>query len=299
MQLRQIVYKNDDDFYAKHNVHCEVCSLPGKVLRCSSCTLVFYLHCVQPSLKKYPSDNWRCAFCLEECNKSNQRIQNQAKKACQEMKQMQIDMTVRHEEDEEEEEVEEDVVEDKVKFNLFLNTQHDILEDLDDCGDRKKNGSVDESRQFLKQYPRCLHTLAEDKRYVPATRTNDSGSKKIKWTKTAIVAMGKNIGDGIDAPTIVDTKTAILRMGSVLDADVGIRKFPQFLLDKYMCNDVIRKKYIVVILLTGETVFMHTELDNTVTATIVAQYQLQFLNWVNNIHARILEKLSILPFAKR
>jgi hypothetical protein len=68
-------------------------------------------------------------------------------------------MAVRHEEDEEEKEVEEDVVEDKVKLKLFLNTQHDILEDLDDCGNRKKNGSVDEVRQFLKQYPRCSHTL--------------------------------------------------------------------------------------------------------------------------------------------
>jgi hypothetical protein len=91
-----IVYKNDDDFYTKHNVHCKVCSLPGKVLYCSSCTLVFHLHCVRPSLKKYPSDDWKCAFCLEECNESNQRIQNQAKKVCQEMKQMQIDMGMEH-----------------------------------------------------------------------------------------------------------------------------------------------------------------------------------------------------------
>ncbi len=51
---------------------------------------------------------------------------------------MQIDMTAHHEEDEEEEEVEEDVVEDKVKFIVFLNTQLDILENLDDCGYRKK-----------------------------------------------------------------------------------------------------------------------------------------------------------------
>ncbi len=103
----------------------------------------------------------------------------------------------------------------------------------------------------MKQYPRCSHTLdfqfivppkdSEDKHYVPATRTNDSGSKQTKWTKTTIVATGKDIGDGINAPTIVDTKTAILGMGDVLDADVGIRKCPQFLLDKHFCNEVIRK----------------------------------------------------------
>ncbi len=81
---------------------------------------------------------------------------------------------------------------------MFLKTQHDILEDLDDCGYRKKNDSVDEVRQFLKQYPRCSHTMdfqfiippkdSEDKHYLPVTRTNDSGSKLTKWTKTTIVA---------------------------------------------------------------------------------------------------------------
>ncbi len=187
---------------------------------------------------------------------------------------MQIDMTVYHEEDEEEEEAEGDVVEDKVKFNVFLNTQRDILEDLDDCGYRKKNGSFDEVRQFLKQYPRCLHALdfqfivppkdSEDKHYVPATRTNDSsGNKLTKWIQTTIVATGKDIGDGINAPTNVDTKTTILRMGGVLDADVSIRKCPQLLLNKYIRDDVIRKNYIFVILSTGETVFMRTESDNT------------------------------------
>jgi hypothetical protein len=54
---------------------------------------------------------------------------------------------------------------------------------------------------------------SEDKHHVPATRTNDSDNKHTKWIKTAILAMGKDIGDGINAPIIVDTKTAILRMG--------------------------------------------------------------------------------------
>jgi hypothetical protein len=126
----------------------------------------------------------------------------------------------------------------------------------------------------LKQYPRCSHTLdfqfiippkdLEDKHYVPATRKNDSGNKLTKWIQTPIVATEKDIGDGIYAPTIVDTKTTILRMGGVLDGDVGIWG-RQFILDKYYCGEVIRGNYFFVILLTGETVFMHTESDKTVS----------------------------------
>ncbi len=148
-------------------------------------------------------------------------------------------------------------------------------------GNRKKNGSDEEVRQFLKQYPKSLHTMdfqfivppkdLENQHYVPATRTK--GSKRTKWIKTTIVAAGEDIGDGINAPTIADIKTAILRMGGVLDADMGIRKYPQFLLEKYMCEDVIRKNYIYVILSTGENVFMRTESDNTVSIfTIGTRY---------------------------
>jgi hypothetical protein len=163
-------------------------------------------------------------------------------------------------------------VDDKVELKLFLKTQHFILEDLDDSGYRKKNASVDEVRQILKKNPKCLHTMdfqlivppkeSEDTHFVPATKLNDLDRFSI-WINTTIVASGEDIGDGINAPTIADTKTAILRMGGVLDADVGISKCPQFLLDRYM--SVIQKKNIYVILSTGENVFMRTESDNIVS----------------------------------
>jgi hypothetical protein len=91
------------------------------------------------------------------------------------------------------------------------------------------------------------------------------GSKVSKWIKTTTVATREDIGDRINASTIADTNSAILRMGGVLDADLGIKKCPQFLLDKFMSKYVIRKKYIYIILATGENVFMRTEWDNTVS----------------------------------
>jgi hypothetical protein len=64
-----LVITNDDEFYAQHNAHCEVCSHPCKVLCCSTCTLVFHVHCARPLLKKNLPDDWRCAYCLAECGK--------------------------------------------------------------------------------------------------------------------------------------------------------------------------------------------------------------------------------------
>ncbi len=117
-----LVVTNDYEFYAQRIGHCEVCSHPCKVMCCSTCTLVFHVHCALPLLKKNLPDNWRYAYCLAKCNKSNQQIRSKAKIASQEMKQMMIDMDVHHEEDEEEEEeeVEDDVEEEKVKFHEFL-----------------------------------------------------------------------------------------------------------------------------------------------------------------------------------
>ncbi len=66
-----LIITNNDDFYAQHNAHCEVCANPGHILCCLTCTAVFHLHCARPILNKYPPDNWRCAFCLAECDHVN------------------------------------------------------------------------------------------------------------------------------------------------------------------------------------------------------------------------------------
>ncbi len=77
----------------------------------------------------------------------------------------------------------------------------------------------------------------EEKHYIPATK--DSVHKHTKWIPTTIVATGKGISDVINTPTIDDTKTAIIKMGGELDADVSIWECPQFNKNKYYCNEVI------------------------------------------------------------
>jgi hypothetical protein len=75
--------------------------------------------------------------------------------------------------------------------------------------------------------------------------------------------MGKGWRYGIHAPTIEDTKTAIIKMGGVLDANVSVRECPECNMNKYYSGEVIQGKCIFVIFSTGESVFVRTELDNT------------------------------------
>lgn len=45
---------NSEEFLNQHNDTCDVCSLGGELLCCSTCNLVFHLECVRPMLKELP-----------------------------------------------------------------------------------------------------------------------------------------------------------------------------------------------------------------------------------------------------
>jgi hypothetical protein len=45
---------NSEEFLNQHNDTCDVCSLGGELLCCSTCNLVFHLECVRPTLKELP-----------------------------------------------------------------------------------------------------------------------------------------------------------------------------------------------------------------------------------------------------
>jgi hypothetical protein len=101
----------------------------------------------------------------------------------------------------------------------------------------------------------------EEKHYIPATK--DSIRQHTKWIPTTVVATEKGWRYGIHAPTIEDTKTTIIKMGGVLVAKVSIRECPECIMNKYYRGEVIQGNCIFIIFLTGESVFVHTELDNT------------------------------------
>ena len=55
---------DSQEFLNQHNDECDVCSLGGELLCCSTCTLVFHLDCVRPKLKELPDGDWSCAYCV-------------------------------------------------------------------------------------------------------------------------------------------------------------------------------------------------------------------------------------------
>jgi hypothetical protein len=150
-----LVITSEDEFYAQHNSQCEVCNNPGKVICCSTCTAVFHLHCVRPIITEYPPDNWRCSYCLAECDSVHWRIKNISKKACQDMKIMKSNMGYSEDEkvdeeegqeedeevvkenemneNEEEEEEEEDVVD-----NVYRENDEDDVNEDDDGEEEKE-----------------------------------------------------------------------------------------------------------------------------------------------------------------
>lgn len=42
------------EFISQHNDLCEVCNMPGELLMCNTCNLVFHLDCVRPKLEGIP-----------------------------------------------------------------------------------------------------------------------------------------------------------------------------------------------------------------------------------------------------
>ena len=90
-------------------------------------------------------------------------------------------------------------------------------------------------------YQFIIHPKDSDEpHFITATTAN----KNKTWGKATIVALGEDIGDSINALTIEDMKTVILGKGGVLDTDVGIMKYLQFLLDKYMSNYSAIRKFL-------------------------------------------------------
>jgi len=54
----------DSSMNSDHDNVCDVCNLGGDVLCCGTCSLVFHLKCLHPSLSKIPSGKWSCPHCV-------------------------------------------------------------------------------------------------------------------------------------------------------------------------------------------------------------------------------------------
>ncbi len=134
-------------------------------------------------------------------------------------------------------------VDDKVDLKKYLKNQQLILEDLDDLGLRKQNPNVEEVCRILEKNPNCMHAMdykfivppkeSKDKHFIPQTKQNDL-NKYTSWKQTLIVVSRGDIGHGKSAPSIADTKAAILSIGGVLDGDVEIWRLPEFVMNTYM-----------------------------------------------------------------
>jgi hypothetical protein len=62
----RVVIRNEKEFFEQHNDLCEVCNMPGELLCCATCNLVFHTKCARPKLTKEPDDDWKCAYCVAE-----------------------------------------------------------------------------------------------------------------------------------------------------------------------------------------------------------------------------------------
>ena len=76
---------NESDFFDQHNDLCEVCGLPGEVICCATCNLVFHMGCARPNLTKEPDDDWKCAYCVAEGKNGGKKMgreRRMARAAC-------------------------------------------------------------------------------------------------------------------------------------------------------------------------------------------------------------------------
>ena len=83
-QTRTVIM-NERDFFDQHNDLCEVCNLPGELLCCATCNLVFHTVCARPKLTEEPDDDWKCAYCVAEGvlgGKKEGRERRKAREAC-------------------------------------------------------------------------------------------------------------------------------------------------------------------------------------------------------------------------
>jgi hypothetical protein len=61
---RTVDSMDSQEFLSQHNDLCDVCNEGGELLCCSTCSLVFHLECVRPTLEKLPAGDWSCPHCI-------------------------------------------------------------------------------------------------------------------------------------------------------------------------------------------------------------------------------------------
>jgi hypothetical protein len=61
---RTVESMDSQDFLNQHNDFCDVCNEGGDLLCCTTCSLVFHLKCVRPTLEKLPTGDWSCPHCI-------------------------------------------------------------------------------------------------------------------------------------------------------------------------------------------------------------------------------------------
>ena len=78
------------EFLNQHNDECEVCNLPGELLCCSTCTLVFHMECLRPAITTLPKeeDEWSCPHCIIQGIKGHKRHSKAWKSAAAGVRQM-------------------------------------------------------------------------------------------------------------------------------------------------------------------------------------------------------------------
>ena len=81
--IARVVIKNEKDFFDQHNDLCEVCNMPGELLCCATCNLVYHTKCARPKLTKEPDDDWKCAYCIAEGVLGGKKEGRERRKAAQ------------------------------------------------------------------------------------------------------------------------------------------------------------------------------------------------------------------------
>ncbi|KAL3917999.1 MAG: hypothetical protein SGILL_004451 [Bacillariaceae sp.] len=78
------------EFLNQHDDECEVCSQPGELLCCSTCSLSFHMKCLRPTLASLPKeeDDWSCPYCILQDVKGHKRHSKVWKSAAAGVRQM-------------------------------------------------------------------------------------------------------------------------------------------------------------------------------------------------------------------
>jgi hypothetical protein len=93
---------DSEEFREQHNDLCEVCSDGGELVCCSTCNLVFHLHCIRPPTTRFPPDRWCCAYCVAagvRGHTKEARTRRRAAAAAREMTRMKMELNPELKED--------------------------------------------------------------------------------------------------------------------------------------------------------------------------------------------------------